>query len=131
MTVFKELMNIFGCGADKNRQYFLKALLVYEKLEDILQKTTIEQVRNSFFLLHYFNCIVFWRWLINYLLGIVHYWCEADSKHDYLQTDRVQLQEYHPVLHGDRVKRSRDIVHGQCWVTFHEALPANFQREGP
>jgi hypothetical protein len=38
-------MKFFGCDTDESKLSFLKVLLVYEKLEDILKETSIEQVK--------------------------------------------------------------------------------------
>jgi hypothetical protein len=37
-------MEYFGCDSDENKINFLKVLLIYEKLEDILKETSLEQV---------------------------------------------------------------------------------------
>lgn len=39
-------MKYFGCDSDENKLNFLRALLCYEKLEDILKDSTIDQVRH-------------------------------------------------------------------------------------
>ena len=41
-------MKFFGCDTDESKLSFLKVLLVYEKLEDILKETSIEQVKEFF-----------------------------------------------------------------------------------
>lgn len=37
-------MKFFGCESDENKENFLRILLCYEKLEDILKESTVDQV---------------------------------------------------------------------------------------
>jgi hypothetical protein len=40
----KALVEYFGCDSEENRIQFLKALLVYEKAEDIVKDCSLDQV---------------------------------------------------------------------------------------
>lgn len=42
----KKLMGFFGCESDEDKLNFLKVLLIFEKLEDILKEATIETVNS-------------------------------------------------------------------------------------
>jgi hypothetical protein len=42
-------MNFFGCESDEDKLNFLKILLIFEKLEDILKEATIETVNGYIF----------------------------------------------------------------------------------
>ena len=54
-------MDYFGCNTDENKIHFLKVLLIYEKLEDILKESSLEQVKiiNKRIFVHFINFYLF------------------------------------------------------------------------